>query len=192
MLGMESDHTTELEIELLKRIGEGDRQSFSEFYDRFSRVLFATAYGVLRNQELTEDVIQEVFMQIWQKASLYNPGRGKPLTWVMTLTRNKAIDRMRSIQRRSVLMEVAQEEAATEEQFDDRDSFHAATLGESRAQVRAALEKLPDSQREAIEMAFLMSLSLQEVADRLDEPLGTIKARIRRGLARLRSLLPRD
>ena len=191
-VGMESEHGEQHEVELLKRIGEGDRRSFSEFYDRFSRVLFATAYAVLRNHELTEDVLQEVFIQIWQKAGLFNPGKGKPLTWAMTLTRNKAIDRLRTIQRRSHLLEAVQEEAAAVELFDDQNSFRAAVLGESCELLREALTRLPEDQRKAIELAFISSLTLQEVAEQLGEPLSTIKARVRRGLVRLRGLMPAD
>jgi RNA polymerase sigma-70 factor, ECF subfamily len=191
-VGMELDQSQEYEIKLLRRIGQGDRKSFSELYDRFSRPLFATAYAILRNQELTEDVIQEVFVQIWQKSSLFNPGKGKPLTWAMTLTRNRAIDRIRSLQRRSHLMEEVHREAAHAEQFDDRNSFQAVSLVETGILVREALQKLPEHQRQAIELAFMSRLTLQEVAERLNEPLGTIKARIRRGLLRLRSLLPKE
>lgn len=191
---MEPDNTkdVEIEIELLRRIGEGDRQSFSELYDRFARVLLATAYGVIRNQETAEDVVQEVFLQIWQRSHLFVPGRGKPLTWAMTLTRNKAIDRMRSVQRRSVLMEGVQREAEVHEQHDDHDSFHAVAVIESAAGVREALKKLPDGQREAIELVFLSAMTLPEAAKHLSEPLSTVKARLRRGLIRLRALVSKD
>lgn len=177
---------------LLKRISEGDRRSFSDLYDRFSRVLFATAYSVLHNRELSEDVVQEVFIQIWQKASLFNPGKGKPLTWAMTLTRNRAIDRMRSIQRRGHLMEELLEAESVEEQLDKKDSLTSAVLGETSVLLQEALAKLPASQRIAIEMTFISSLSMREVSEKLGEPLGTVKARVRRGLMRLRDLLPND
>lgn len=188
---MEPDNIkdVEFEVELLRRIGEGDRQSFSDLYDRFARVLLATAYGVIRNQETAEDIVQEVFLQIWQRSNLFVPGRGKPLTWAMTLTRNKAIDRMRSIQRRSVLMDNFQEEVAFAEQHDDHDSFRAVSVIESAAEVREALKKLPDSQREAIELIFLSAMTIPEAARHLSEPLSTVKARLRRGLIRLRALV---
>jgi RNA polymerase sigma-70 factor (ECF subfamily) len=109
---MEPDAAKELEaeIELLERVGQGDTRSFEKLYDRLSGVLFSTAYRVLNNQVATEDVLQDVFIQIWDKAPLYNPALGKPLTWAMTLTRNKAIDRLRSTQRRNRLQENAQSE----------------------------------------------------------------------------------
>ena len=177
------------EIELLKRIAQGDRQSFEQFYDRFSRVLFTVAYRLLGNQEAAEDVLQEVFVQIWDKAPRYDPSRGKPLTWAITLTRYRAIDLLRSLRRRGQLYDDAKQEAQAEEQFDDRSSFLAVAAGERHAFVREAIEKLPPDQREAIELAFFSSLTHAEIAERLIQPLGTIKARIRRGLIRLRGLI---
>jgi RNA polymerase sigma-70 factor, ECF subfamily len=191
---MECDDTAGLEIEiaLLQAIGQGDERSFGELYDRFSRVLFATAYRVLNNQEAAEDVLQEVFLQIWEKALLYDPGRGKPLTWAVTLTRNRAIDRLRAIQRRHRLQDDVQRESESAEQFDDRSSFDAVTSGETGKILRTALRKLSADQRQAIELAFFSSLTQVEIAERLREPLGTIKARIRRGMMKLRELIDHE
>ncbi len=88
---MDSSGNHQEEIELLRRIGQGDRASFEQFYDRFSRVLFSIAYRLLRNEQAAEDVLQEVFVQIWKKAPLYDPTRGKPMTWAVTLTRHRAL-----------------------------------------------------------------------------------------------------
>ncbi len=188
---MESDSTKQLEaeIELMRRIGQGDRRSFEELYDRFSGVLFSTAYRVLNNQEAAEDVLQDVFIQIWEKAPLYDPTRGKPMTWAVTLTRNKSIDRLRSTQRRNRLQDDVERESQTFEQFDDRSSFDAVASGERGALVREAIQKLSKDQREAIELAFFSSLTQTEIAERLDVPLGTVKARIRRGMMKLKDLL---
>ena len=177
------------EIALLHRVAQGDRRGFAELYDRFSGVLFSTAYRVLNNREAAEDVLQDVFIQIWEKAPLYDPARGKPMTWAVTLTRNKAIDRLRSTQRRSRLQDDVQREAETFEQFDDRSSFDAVAAGETSLLVREAIGKLSKDQREAIELAFFSSLTQTEIAERLGEPLGTVKARIRRGMMKLRGVL---
>ena len=91
------------EIELLRQVGQGDRRSFEQLYERFSGVLFSIAYRMLNSQEAAEDVLQDVFVQIWKKAPLFDPTRGRPMTWAVTLTRNKAIDLIRSAQRRSGL-----------------------------------------------------------------------------------------
>ncbi len=177
------------EIELLRRTGVGDRQSFEQLYERFSGVLFSTAYRVLNNQQAAEDVLQDVFVQIWEKAPLYDPARGKPLTWAVTLTRNKAIDRLRGLQRRNRLHDDVEKQSATMEQFDDRSSLDAVNGVERAQMVKAAIGKLSREQREALELAFFSGLTQTEIAERLGEPLGTIKARIRRGMMRLRELI---
>ncbi len=185
----QADLQLEAEVALLQMVARGDRRSFEELYQRFSGVLFSTAYRVLNNQEAAEDVLQDVFVQIWQKAPLYDPARGKPMTWAVTLTRNKSIDRLRSTQRRSRLQDDVQRESDAFEQFDDRNSFELVSAGETNALVREAMKKLSVDQREAIELAFFSSMTQIEIAERLVEPLGTIKARIRRGMMRLRELL---
>ena len=177
------------ESELLQRIGQGDRQSFEQFYDRFSRVLFAVAYRLLGSREAAEDVLQDVFIQIWEKAPLYDPARGKPLTWAVTLTRYRAIDLLRAKQRRGRLYEDIKSEAEAAEKFDGRDSFLAVAAGEQHALMRSAIQTLSDDQREAIELAFFGSLTQVEIAERLNQPLGTVKTRIRRGLIKLRGLV---
>jgi RNA polymerase sigma-70 factor (ECF subfamily) len=177
------------DIRLLQFVAQGDRAAFSQLYDRFSGVLFATALSVLNSREAAEDVLQEAFLMIWEKAPLYDAERGKPLTWALTLTRNKAIDRLRGAQRRRRLHDEAERESLTDEQFDDRDSFMAVLSAERGALVREAMQQLSAEQRQAIEMTFFNSLTQFEVAERLGEPLGTIKARIRRGLMKLREVL---
>ena len=185
----DSANDLDAEIALLQRVAQGDRVSFETLYDRFSGVLFSTAYRVLNNQEAAEDVLQDVFIQIWEKAPLYDPARGKPMTWAVTLTRNKAIDRLRSTVRRNRLHDDVEREAETFAQFDDRSSFDAMAAGETNQIVRDAIQKLSKDQREAIELAFFSSLTQTEIAERLNEPLGTIKARIRRGMMKLREVL---
>jgi len=185
----DADQQLEAEIALMRRVAQGDRRGFEQLYDRFSGVLFSMAYRVLNNQEAAEDVLQDVFIQIWEKAHLYDPARGKPMTWAVTLTRNKSIDRLRSTLRRSRLQDDVQREAETFEKFDARSSFDAVASGETHQLVREAIQKLSKDQREAIELAFFSSLTQTEIAERLGEPLGTVKARIRRGMMKLREVL---
>jgi len=188
---METDSklALESEIELLRRIGHGDRLSFEAFYDRFVGLLFNIAFRVLKNHEAAEDVVQEVFVQIWEKAPLYDPSRGKPSTWAVVLTRNRAIDRVRSERRGDRLREKVESEAAVAEQFDDRSSFNVVTALESGLQMRQAIQKLSKEQREVIDLAFFQSLTHVEIAERLGIPLGTVKARMRRGMIKLRDLV---
>lgn len=179
----------QIEIELLKKTGSRDRASFEQLYDRYAGVLFSTAYRVLNDQEAAEDVLQDVFIQIWDKAPTYDEGRGKPLTWAVTLTRNKAIDRLRSTQRRYRLHDEVERETEIMEQTPDRSSADAVDAAEKGRIVRTAVLQLPKEQRQAIELAFFSGLTQAEIAEELNEPLGTVKARIRRGMMRLKEII---
>jgi RNA polymerase sigma-70 factor (ECF subfamily) len=176
------------EADLLRQVAAGDANAFSKLYDLFSGVLFSFAARILQDESAAEDVLQEAFVQIWERAAAYDPRLGKPITWAVTLTRNKAIDRLRAAQRGHRIVEAATHEQAGREMF-------AATSGEEvvsqeRARmVREALARLPADQRQAIEMAFFGGLSQSEIASALQAPLGTIKARIRRGMLQLRGTL---
>ena len=177
------------EIELLRQVGRGDRRSFEQLYERFSGVLLSIAYRMLNSQEAAEDVLQDVFVQIWKKAPLFDPTRGRPMTWAVTLTRNKAIDLIRSAQRRSGRHDTMLREKRALRYFDDRSSFDAVASDEMSKLVRAAIEKLSKEQRVAIELAFVASMTQAEIAEYLDQPLGTIKARIRLGMLALREMI---
>jgi RNA polymerase sigma-70 factor (ECF subfamily) len=178
----------ERDIEMLRRISQGDRSAFAQFYDLYSSLLFSIAIKILNDPKEAEDVLQEVFMQIWEKAGMFDPKLGKPSSWAITLVRNKAIDRIRASQRRSRLAEAA----AASGTFDGGDSpvANESIHGrEKAALLRSAVAGLPAEQRHAIEMAFFSGLTQNEISDKLREPLGTIKARIRRGMLKLRDKL---
>jgi RNA polymerase sigma-70 factor (ECF subfamily) len=177
------------EIELLQRIGAGDPDSFEDLYDRFSGVLFSAAVQILNDQREAEDVLQDVFVQIWDKAKLYKPSRGKPLTWAMTLTRNKAIDRLRSFQRRFRLQDQVERESKAISPPVSRDSVDEVDALEKSRIIRSAVLKLSNEQRQAIELAFFSGLTQNEIAEELNQPLGTVKARIRRGMLKLKDLI---
>jgi RNA polymerase sigma-70 factor (ECF subfamily) len=180
---------TELEVFLMQRTGEGDRGSFEQLYERFSGVLFSTALHVLGNQEAAEDVLQDVFISIWEKAPLYDSDRGKPLTWAVTLTRYKAIDRLRSLQRKGLLHDRIEQESKIFEEHTDKSSLDEVDAAEKARIVREAVMKLSPTQREAIELAFFAGLTQAEIAKKLHQPLGTVKARIRRGMMKLKELV---
>ena len=176
------------EAQLLARIGKRDREAFSQLYDRYSGVLYSTILRVLNNPDEAADVLQEVFVQIWDKAGSYDPALGKPFNWALTMARHKAIDRLRSLRRRySFIDEITRE-------FETDSRPHAAGPDEifgheQVAVIRDAVSALPLEQRQAIEMAFLGGLTQNEIATSLQQPLGTIKARIRRGMLKLRDTL---
>ncbi len=175
------------EMALLKAVGRGDRAAFSVFYDRFSSPVFALAMAILRSQSEAEDALQDVMVKIWGKAQAYNPQSGKPLSWVMTLTRNHAIDRLRSLKRHQ---EVRQE-ASDNQLFSplEKDTRQEAERRESATAIQRAMLELPEEQRQAIELAYFHGLTHSEIASTLNQPVGTIKARIRRGMQRLRGKL---
>ena len=175
----------EEEVRWLRAIANGDRQSFRSLHDRFRGILRFTIFKVLGNHEDTEDVLQEVFAKIWSKARLFDLDRGKPLTWATTMARNRAIDRYRSKQRRSQLGE------RFENQIEiDRDRSRNSTEkdihdNETREVLQSAVLELTPDQREAIDLAYFRGFTQSEVAEKIGQPLGTVKARIRRGIERL-------
>jgi RNA polymerase sigma-70 factor (ECF subfamily) len=176
------------DVELLRSISEGDRYAFSRFYDQYSKLLFSIAFHILNDQKEAEDVLQEVFVLIWDKAGTYHSRLGKPSSWAVALTRNKAIDYIRANQRRSKLAE----QAATEMSVNSPGSATAneSVRGRENAElIGSAVADLPEDQRQAIEMAFFSGLTQNEISETLKEPLGTIKARIRRGMLKLRDRL---
>ena len=177
------------EASLLSRIAQGDSAGFDELHRRYNSMILSCAYGVLGNREAAEDVVQDVLLQIWKKAPTYHASRGKASTWLITLARNKSIDRLRSIQRRAKLQETVEQQEKSALQFDDRDSLQEALRNERGAVLREALDKLNSEQRESIQLAFFEQLPYPAVAQRLGVRLATIKARIRRGLMKLRELV---
>jgi RNA polymerase sigma-70 factor (ECF subfamily) len=182
-LGSRSD------ADVIRRIRAGDRAAFLEVYDRYAPLLLSVAARVLGDRREAEDVLQDVFTQIWHKSSGYDAELGSLSSWAVTLTRNKAIDRIRASTRRRRLMEeiaISAETAADAPMPSANELLH----GRERAQhIRAALADLSADQRQVIELAFFAGLSRSEIAARLGQPLGTIKARIRRGMLRLREQL---
>ena len=174
--------------ELLRRIGAGDRDAFAEFYDRYSTLMFSVACKILNNSNEAEDVLQETCVQIWEKAERFDPKLGKASSWAATLARNKAIDRIRASQRRSRLAEEAGAELAITNEVAD--TANEAIHGHDKAKlIQSAIGELPAEQRHAIELAYFSGLTQHEISEKLKEPLGTIKARIRRGLLKLRDQL---
>lgn len=187
---MEEENDNAEVINLIQKIGMGDRASFEEFFNRFSGLIYSTAFKVVNSEADAQDITQDVFFMIWEKAPRYDPERGKPLTWALTIARNKAIDRLRSLQRRNRLHDEALEE--TETNLGDRHhGFEELEAAEKGQIVLNAVMKLNKEQREAIELAYFKGLTQQEIAVQLHQPLGTVKARIRRGVLRLKKIIGR-
>ena len=176
--------------ELLRRTAGGDATAFAAFYDRHSALLLGIVRRILLDDAESEDVLQDSLVQVWERAAVYDPAMGRPLGWVITLTRNKAIDRLRSRHRRvSVLQDNATAIEAATQVCGDSSPASQSQVAEAGNAVHCAVHGLPDEQRQAIELAFFGGLSHMEIAVRLAIPVGTIKARIRRGMMALRDSL---
>jgi RNA polymerase sigma-70 factor (ECF subfamily) len=168
----------------LERMARGDHDGLAELYDRHARLIYSLALRIAREQADAEDVVQEVFSQAWRQAARYDPARGPVVAWLLTLTRSRALDRLRA--RRVRPWDAAGEDSTSIEVPDTRDGPDALAISaEQVARVRAALDALPVVQRVAIELAYFEGLTHTEIASRLEQPLGTVKTRIRQGLVRL-------
>jgi RNA polymerase sigma-70 factor, ECF subfamily len=169
---------------LLRAIADRDRDALRQLYTRHSGVLFALAFKILSDRTEAEDVLQDAFIQIWKTASSYDDGRGKPLGWFIMLTRSRAIDHLRSRKTRSRLTEsAASDESSVNAVATPADQ---ALVSESQQAVRNALNILPTDQRVPIEMAYFGGMTQFEIAQKLSQPLGTVKTRMRAGMMRLR------
>jgi len=171
---------------LIARIARGDREAFSRFYDALAGPAFGLVRRVLRDPGASEEVLQEVFWQVWREAARYDPGRGSPEAWLLTRARSRAIDRLRSMRRRDKTFVAAVDESVARATEIGEDP---PSRTEDRGLVERGLDRLPAAQRQVIEMAFFEGLTQAEIAARLGEPLGTVKTRARLGMERLRSIL---
>ena len=178
------------DLALFDGIRSGSTEAFAAFYDRHSRLLYAVALRILGDPHEAEDVLQDAAVLLWEKAPIYNALFGKPLSWAVTLTRNRAIDRLRARRRKLDLHEaVGREMGPQSEGSGAPDSLSGIAATETAGSLRTALSTLAADQRRAIELAFFSGMTQTEIALALGVPLGTIKARIRRGLLALRDSL---
>lgn len=170
---------------LVALVARGDEPALAELYDRVGRVAYGLAFRVLRDERLAEDAVQEAFLAVWRTAARFTAQRAKASTWILTIVHRRAVDLVRREEhRRAEPLDGESEDAATTDSAEA-----AAWLGFERDRVQTALKQLPDAQREAIELAYYGGFSQSELAERLGQPLGTIKSRMFAGLARLRELL---
>jgi RNA polymerase sigma factor (sigma-70 family) len=168
---------------LVALVSRSDESALAELYDRIGGTAYGLAYRVLRDEALAEDAVQEAFLGLWRSAGSFVPERAKASTWILTLIHRRAVDVVRREQRRRTEPPEAAPEPA------EGSAEEAAWLRLDRERVQAALAQLPDQQREAIELAYYGGYTQSELADRLGQPVGTIKSRMFAGLARLRELL---
>lgn len=168
--------------DLVAAIGDGDAEALARLYDRFSGMLLGLAHRILGDASDAEEVLQEAFLQAWGSAGRYDPAAATPRGWLFLLGRSRALDRLRS--------SLARVRRERDFSWPPRDSEPRGTAGlearERSARLRRALRRLPGEQRRCVELAFFAELSHRQVAERLQQPLGTVKSRILLGLRKMR------
>ena len=172
---------------LIKRVADGDQSALTALYDSTSRLVFGLILRVVTDRSIAEEVLLDVYTQVWRQASTYDARRGAPLAWLMTIARTRGIDRLRSgkheHQNKESLDAIGEAAASTASPEAD------SVMAERRRLVRSALDTLSAEQREVIELAYYSGLSHSEIALRLGQPLGTVKTRTRLGMMKLRDML---
>ena len=172
--------------DLLSAISDRDPQGIADLYDRYAGIALAMAQRVVGDRGIAEDVVQEAFLSVWKQAATFDRGRGSVRTWVLTVVRNRAVDRLRGNRSRVSLDRPIE---GVEHELGIPDVWNEVSDNLDRAAIRRALNGIPGDQREAIEMAFFGGLTHVEISDQLGLPLGTVKGRMRIGLKKMRSLL---
>src|SRR6476659_2412364 len=171
----------------LARMARGEGDAVAELYDRHARPIYSLALRILGDTTEAEDIVQEVFSQAWKQAARYNASRGAVAAWLRTRARSRAIDRLRA--KRARPGDVSDERVADQLVDAGPPADLLVLSSEQVARVRAALDELPLLQRAAIELAYYEGLTHAEIADRLEQPLGTVKTRIRLAMLKLRDVL---
>jgi RNA polymerase sigma factor (sigma-70 family) len=168
---------------LLAEVARSDEAALAELYDRFGRPAYGLALRVLRDASLAEDAVQDAFLQVWRSAGTFQPERAKASTWLLTFVHRRAVDLVRREERRRT------EPTPSAPEPTEPGADEGAEIRSRREIVQEALRRLPPEQREAIELAYYGGLTQTELAEQLDQPLGTIKSRMFTGLQRLQALL---
>jgi RNA polymerase sigma-70 factor, ECF subfamily len=182
--------TSTIDPTLLARVVKGDQQAFSQLYDHSSTLLFTLAVRMLGSREEAAELLQDVYLEVWRKVSRYDVGRGTPVAWLITLTKSRAIDRLRARTSRGYrATDSLESEPATQVPAPGPSPLETQADQELRSAVGAAVAGLPQSQQQAIELAYYEGLSHTEIAARLNQPLGTVKTRIKLGMSKLRETL---
>ena len=173
------------DIELLHAVAQGDEAALARLYDAYRVILFGLLVRILNSREEAEDILQDVFIQVWRRAKDFDETRGRPFTWLVTLARSRAIDRLRMLGARQRLVTGAAQEQTEVVSDALSDTLRTA----QRETIQRALAKLPDEQRSALMLAYFDGLTQSEIASKLNTPLGTVKTRMRTGMQKLRALL---
>ena len=173
------------DVSVVRQIAGGDESALAALYDRWAQPVYSVVAHLLKDADGAEDVVEETFWQVWQRASSYDASRGTVRTWILTIARSRALDRLRS--RRRNREDIAADLGVIRDPAPD--PSEDVESGERRRLVYAALQDLPEDQRRALDLAYFRGLSQSEIAELLGEPLGTIKTRMRLGMQKLRDKL---
>lgn len=178
--------------ELLQEISKGNTEAFSEFYDRHSRLVYGALLRLLKDTDDAEDILQEVFVQVWRKASTYQPTLGSPKNWLVRIAHNRGINLIRSIRQRAKQAEISipnDDSVALNRELIDDSLLDNTVNAERMEMIRTAFRDLPKDQVELLDMAFFQGYSHSEISEALKMPLGTVKTKIRNGLLAMRDSL---
>lgn len=175
--------------ELLSAVSRGDEQALAFIYDRYRLILFGLILRILHDRQEAEDVLQETFLQVWRRAADFDATRGRVFTWLVTIARSRALDRLRTLGSRA---RTAEQVVAHSPQDQAGDAAKEAVKSEQGKIVRQALTELPEEQKRTLFLAYFEGLTQSEIAARLGDPLGTVKTRMRAGLMKLREVLRQD
>ena len=186
------DYAALRDEELMDRLESRDLGAFEALYDRYGDLVYSVSLRVVGDTYVAEDVTQDVFMRVWRRPEQFDLRRGKFVTWLLSVARNRSIDHRRSLSRRlrhEALPAIEEEEDVLPSEDARDDPALATVLSDERAAVRRALEVLPPEQKLAITLAYFGGMTQQEIANKLGQPLGTVKTRIRLGMQKMRGNL---
>jgi RNA polymerase sigma-70 factor (ECF subfamily) len=184
------DLSTLTDVDLINRVSERDAKALEVLYDRYNRVVYSFALRIIGDPQIAEELLQEVFFRAWQQGKAFRETRGAFVTWLLSITHNMAIDEVRKRRRRPQKADSEDPEQVLAAVADSRqDVEDEVWLSSLRTTIEQAMQQLPPAQRDAIELAYFQGLTQREISERLGEPLGTIKTRMRLGVQKLRDQL---
>ena len=182
---MKAESSKSSDGDLLRALARGDQTALASIYDRYRLILFGLVMRILHDRAEAEEVLQETFLQVWRRAGDFDEARGRAFTWLVTIARSRALDRLRASASRGRVAS----EAAQMPRDEVGDAAEDALRSEQGKVVRQALTELPSEQRQTLLLAYFEGLTQTEIAARLGDPLGTVKTRMRAGMIKLRELL---
>ena len=186
------DYTRLNDETLLRLIARSQENALSELYDRYSRLVYSVALNTLADTARAEEVTQDVFLRVWEKGKTYDVAQGRVVTWLTSIARHRSIDIYRQSRRHQMDLQVSWQEAEAHDPPGEVNVELDVDLLQRQEHIRRAVMQLPDEQKQALGMAFFQGLSHQQIAEALNQPLGTVKTRIRLGMQKLRDVLQNE